>query len=138
MHVFKPRALVCWDSREFYRKFYLASLTRGPYGTHLEIVQILLRGRSLGTWQDLEAKLKAHQGRGQLLQDAEITLGLSVSIGDLVCERLRARHDLTQTEASDGQRQVGILSLVALNISQRGIAQLDDELFTVRVTLSDG
>ncbi len=40
---FKPHALVSWDRREVYRKFYVASLTRDLYGTHFEIVQILPR-----------------------------------------------------------------------------------------------
>jgi hypothetical protein len=48
--------------------------------THLIVVQVFLRGRPLGAGQDLEAQLKAHHRRGQLLQNTEIPLGLRVSI----------------------------------------------------------
>jgi hypothetical protein len=53
------------------------------------------------------------------------------SIFDLSFESFRAHHGLLQIGAIDGEGQVGLVGLEALDVGEPGILQLDDKLFAV-------
>jgi hypothetical protein len=80
---------------------------------------ILLRGQVFGAGarQDLEAHVEL---------DQHGLAGL-----DLVIESDRTQHGVLEVSLVDGNSQVRFFGLYALDIGERGIAQLNDELLVV-------
>ena len=92
-----------------------------------------------GTGHDLEAGIEVDHGRRELRQHADIALDLRRAVGDLRLQGLRAHHRQLEVGAVDGQGQVGVRRLKALDVGQRRVLHLDDEgLAVVRRDEVDG
>ena len=59
------------------------------------------------------------------LQDARIAFDLGGAVRDLGFQRLRAHHRLLEVGAIDGEGQIGLVGLEALDVGERGVLQLD-------------
>ena len=70
-------------------------------------------------------------------RDACVALHFCGSIRNLRIERFRARHRLLQIRAIDRERQVWLRGLEPLDVRERGIFQLDDELLAVKWRRAD-
>src|SRR5271157_195575 len=85
----------------------------------------------LGPRHDLKARVEIDHRRCELLQDICIAFKLRRPVRNLGFERFRPHHGLLQVGAVDRERQIGLLSLEALDVGERRVLKLDDELLAV-------
>ena len=90
-----------------------------------------LRAPGFSTRHDFKARVEVDHGRGKLVQDACVALHLRSAVGNLSLERFCTHHRLLQIGAIDREGQVGLFGLITLDVGERGVLQLDDELLAV-------
>jgi hypothetical protein len=90
-----------------------------------------LHAPGFSTRHDLKARIEVDQSRGKLVQDACIAVHLRSAVGNLSLQRFCSHHRLLQVGPVYREGQVGFFGLITLDVGERGVLQLDDELLAV-------
>ena len=100
------------------------SLTSRGVRRLLLLVRLLLRREVLGpcSGHDLKAQIKVDQQGFEVLVDLLVTLELGLAGGDLFIEVDSTHHRFFQIFSIDGDGQIGIARLKALDVRQCAVA----------------